>query len=327
MNAHYTRIKATWIAIAGILLFGSCVESPHGVAGSGTIEATEVVLSARSQGELLQVLVEEGDIVSKGQLLAMVDPGSIELELNQAELRSEVMQAQLELLLAGAREEDLQLAEASLDQARQSFELVEKTYTRIKSSYEGGGTSTSEFDKARTDLDQARSRVRAAEAQLEKLQGLVRPQELRSARAQVAEAQAAAQRVRARLTDTRIVAPRGGTITTKVREAGEYVTPGIPLFTIADLTRVRLTIYVPELDLPKIVLGQNAAVYVDGRPGQAFTGRITHVAEEAEFTPKNVQTTEARSKLVYAVEIGLDNPDGVFKIGMPAAAQVNPLEP
>ena len=327
MNAHRMQIKVTWIGIAGILLFGSCVESPQDVAGSGTIEATEVVVSARSQGELLQMFVEEGDIVAKGELLAIVDPSSIELELNQAERRVEVMQAQLGLLLAGAREEDLTLAETNLDQARQTFDLVEKSYARTKSSFESGGTATSEFDRSRTELDQARSRVRAAEAQLEKLQGLVRPQELRSARAQVAEAQAAAQRIRARLADARIVAPRGGTITIKIREAGEYVTPGTPLFTVADLSRVRLTIYVPELDLPKIVLGQDAAVYVDGRPDEVFKGRITHLAEEAEFTPKNVQTTKARAKLVYAMEISLDNPEGVFKIGMPAVARVNRPEP
>jgi HlyD family secretion protein len=273
------------------------------------------------------VLAAEGDRVAQGQLLAVIDPTTVELELRQAERRVDVVQSQLELLLAGAREEDLTLAETGLDQARQALDLTEKSFARTKSLYEGGSATTSDFDKARTELDQARSRVRAAQAQLEKLQGLVRPEELGSARSQVAEARAAADRVRARLADTRILAPRSGTVTTRVREAGEYVTPGMPLLTLAEMARVRLTIYVPGPALSKIALGQDAEVTVDGRPGESFPGRVTRVAEEAEFTPKNVQTSEARAKLVYAVQISLDNPDGVFKIGMPADARILRQEP
>ena len=320
------RHVGTVLAVAAVAL-AACNNGPSGVSGSGTIEATEVTVSARSQGQLLRVLVEEGDEVSAGDLLAVVDPTAAELALKQAERRVDVVQAQLDLLLAGARPEDLTQAETNLDQARQSLDLARKSYERINSLYQSGSVTTSELDRARTELEQSQSRVEAARAQLAKLQAFARPQEIRSARAQVGEAQAAVESQRARVADTRIEAPRDGTVTTRIREAGEYVTPGAPLLTIADLARVRLTIYVAEPDLSRIVLGDDAAVSIDGRPGESFTGRVTRIADEAEFTPKNVQTAEARAKLVYAVEISLENPQGVFKIGMPADAVILGREP
>lgn len=130
------------------------------------------------------------------------------------------------------------------------------------------------------------------------------------------------ERLRRRLADTVVKAPRAGTVTTRAREAGEYVAPGTPLFTIADLSTVFLTIYVPEPSLGKIALGQEADVSVDGMPERSFRGQVTKIAEEAEFTPKNVQTQDARAQLVFAVDITIENSEGVFKIGMPADARI-----
>lgn len=310
------------IGVASLLLLGACGEEDLGVRGSGTVEATEITISARTQGELLSVDAEEGEVVEEGELLAQIEREDLELQLQQAEHRLEATQAQLDLLLAGARNEDLRQGEAQLEQAEQAFELSSKSYRRVQHLYEDGSATPSDLDRAETEFEQARSRVASAQAQVEKLRSMARPEEVRASRAKVAEAQAGVERVRRRLADTLVHAPRAGTVTIRAREAGEYVSPGTPLFTVADLRRVYLTIYIPEPSLGRIALKQEAELFVDGLPERTFRGRVTHIAEEAEFTPKNVQTQDARAQLVFAVEIAIDNSEGVFKIGMPADARI-----
>ena len=321
-NGARAILKAGTVALAAALLLLGCDESENGVTGSGTIEAMEITISARSQGVLLSVDVKEGSSVEEGEILARVERDELELQLEQARQRLESAGAQRDLLIAGARREDLRQAEAQLNQVREALELARKSYERAQRLHEAGSTTSSELDRAEAEFEQARSRVTSAEAQLEKLESMARPEEIRVAQARVAEAQAGVERIRRRLADTVVEAPRGGTVTTRAREAGEYVAPGTPLFTIADLSTVFLTIYVPEPTLGDIVLGQEATVFVDGMGERTFSGRVTRIAEEAEFTPKNVQTEDARAQLVFAVEITIDNSDAVFKIGMPADARI-----
>lgn len=311
------------VGLATLLLLAACAEQPAGVYGSGTVEATEVTVAARVQGELISVAVNEGDRVEKGEVLAQIDREELELQLRVAEQRLEASRAQLDLLLAGARSEDLRQAQAQAEQARQALELARKSYERVERLSETGSATPSELDRAQTEFEQARSRVAAAEAQVEKLQSMARPEEVRVARAHAAQAQTGVDQVRRRLAESVVKAPRAGTVTIRAREEGEFVAPGTALFTIADLSTVYLTIYVPQPSLSSIALGQKAEITVDGMPERTFVGEITRIAEEAEFTPKNVQTQDARAQLVFAVEITIDNEEGIFKIGMPADARIS----
>lgn len=322
INGLTATVKPAFVAVVSLFFLVACGAPEGGVRGSGTVEATELTLSARVQGELLSVEVAEGDRVETGDLLGRIEREDLELQLRQAEHRLETARAQLDLLLAGARGEDVRQAQAQLEQAEQALELTRKSYERVQRLYDGGSTTESELDRAETEFEQARSRVASAQAQVEKLQSMARPDEVRASRARVGEAEAGVERVRRRLSDTVVRAPRAGTVTTRARESGEYVAPGTPLFTIADLSTVFLTIYVPEPSLGEIALGQEAEVSVDGMPERTFHGRVTTIAQEAEFTPKNVQTQDARAQLVFAVEITIDNPEGIFKIGMPADARI-----
>lgn len=316
------RAARAVLALAAIVLLVGCTPAENGVTGSGTVEATEIVVTARSQGVLNSVEVEQGSTVREGDVLARVERDDLELQRDQAEQRLESARAQLDLLLAGAQSEDLRQAQARLAQAEHAFELARKSHDRIQRLYAAGSTTSSELDRAVAEFEQARSGVALAQAQLDKLENIPRPEEVRVSRARVAEAHAAVERIRRRLTDTVITAPRSGTVTTRAREAGEYVGPGTAIFTIADLSTVFLTIYVPGPTLGVIAVGQEAEVTVDGMEERAFRGRVSWIAEEAEFTPKNVQTEEARAQLVYAVEITIDNSEEVFKIGMPADARI-----
>ncbi|MFW5843215.1 MAG: HlyD family secretion protein, partial [Spirochaetota bacterium] len=180
-------------------------------------------------------------------------------------------------------------------------------------------------DSAETQFRQAQAGLQAAEAGYRRLLA-ARPEEVRQGQAKVEEARIAVAGLENRLEDTSVESPLGGTVITQFVEAGEYVVPGAPLVRVADLSTVFLTIYVPGPSLSRIRLGQEARIAVDGMPEKEFTGRLRRIADEAEFTPRNAQTADERAQLVYALEIEVSNPDGVFKIGMPADAYLDAQE-
>ena len=170
--------------------------------------------------------------------------------------------------------------------------------------------------------DEAGAAFRAAETDKQRIEQIF--QKKTATQKQMDDAQAAYDLAKARLglaekalADCTVVAPMDGVITTRNREAGEYVNPVSPLVTLSRLDEVWLSVYIPEDRLGQIKLGQPARVKIDGDKA-FYDGKVTFVSPEAEFTPKNVQTPDERSKLVYRVKITLPNPDGIFKPGMPA---------
>jgi len=316
----FTPVTLLAVILLAVILLAGCGSEERGIRGSGTIEATEITIAARTQGELTAVHVVEGQQVKEGAVLAKIDAEDLELQLEQKRQQLKQLEANLALLREGPQREDLQHARANLRQARHAMELARSSYDRMQRLREGGSATPSELDRAESEFEQASARLDSAEAQLKKLENKPRPQEVEAMEAQVAAARAGVRRMENRLEDAAVTAPRRGTVTTAAAEEGEYVAPGTPLFTIADLSEVYLTIYVPEPQLGHISLGQTARINVDGIPDTDFSGTVSRIAEEAEFTPKNVQTQDARAQLVYAVEITIDNRDGIFKIGMPADA-------
>jgi HlyD family secretion protein len=183
----------------------------------------------------------------------------------------------------------------------------------------GSGTDKSR-DDARTRRDVAAAGLQAARERLRKLRAGSRPEEIEAAAARVAAADARIAQLRQQIADAVVASPVDGVVTEKLVEKGELVTPGAGLAVVTELARPWLTVYLPEPDLGRIRLGQEAEVLTDS--GQTRTGRVTFVSPQAEFTPKNVQTPDERAKLVYKVKIGLENPDGLFKPGMPAEARL-----
>jgi HlyD family secretion protein len=183
----------------------------------------------------------------------------------------------------------------------------------------GSGT-TKARDDARARRDAAAAALEAARERLRKLKAGSRPEEIDAARARVAAATARIAQLEQQIADATIVSPIGGVVTEKLAEAGELAARGAALVVITDLAEPWLTVYVPELDLGRLRIGQEAQVRTDD--GQTRRGRVTFIASKAEFTPKNVQTRDERVKLVYKLKIGLENQDGLFKPGMPAEAKL-----
>lgn len=166
----------------------------------------------------------------------------------------------------------------------------------------------------------AQAGVDVARAALETLEAGASPEELALAQAQVEQAQAALARLETQRARTRLTAPQSGLITQKNVSHGELAAPGAPLLTIADLTRVTLTVYVPLTELGRVRLGQAVKVRVDSFPERAFEGTVSNIADQAEFTPSATQTKEERVNLVFAVKINLPNADAALKPGLPADA-------
>ncbi|MBN2054730.1 efflux RND transporter periplasmic adaptor subunit [bacterium] len=263
------------------------------IAGSGVIEATEVLVSARTSGEILTIDVEEGAVVAAGDVIATVDVEKLAVQLDQARAGLE------EAVLAEKS------AASLIDQAEAQVALTRKIFERIQALHAQGSATQQKYDEAETKYTIARHQLAGAGSQHA------------AVRARQQQVNETIKLVELQIADSRITAPRAGTILATLAEAGELTAPGRPLVKLGDLSRVWVKIYVSEGDLSYITLDQTVDVLVDGRPDGRFHGRVTWISDRAEFTPKNVQTSEARAALVYAVKVEMDNPDGIFKIGMP----------
>lgn len=292
------------------------------ISASGTIEAVEVNVASKVSGQLLELAVKEGARVKPGDTLASIDHATLDIQLRQAEAGVDLAEAQLSLLVKGARVEDIRQAEAALEQAEASFKVAEDDAKRMRELAKSGSVTPKTRDDSEARLTVATAQRSAASEALSKVRRLARPEEIRAAEARLAQAQAAADLLKKTIADCAITAPAGGIVTHKAVEAGELVTPGATVVTLVELDSVYVMIYVTEKDLGRVKLGDAAEVKIDAFPDRAFAGKITYISPEAEFTPKNVQTKEDRVKLVFGVKVEIENREGLLKPGLPADAVI-----
>jgi HlyD family secretion protein len=305
---------------------------------SGHVEATETRVAPEVGGRILTLTVKEGDRVQPGQVLMTLDTRDVQLSIQRARAEQAAADAQLRLVLAGARVEDIRQAQAQVDTARAEqaaarteLEAAEQDLARFEALLATNSGSRKQRDDAATRRDLARdrisqtqSRVRTAEEALAKLKAGARQEEIDAARARVAGAAAQIAALEKGLADATVEAPVGGIVTEKLAEVGEVIPPRAPALVVVDLDRAWADVFVPEPAVPQIKLGQPATVFTDAG-GQGLAGTVGYISPKAEFTPRNVQTAEERSKLVYRVRINVDNRDGVLKQGMPVEAEI-PLD-
>ena len=304
-------------AAACLAFLGGCSFRDPPPDGSGSIECTQVDLAPQVSGRLIAGPPEEGERVAAGAVIARLDTSDHELKLGEAEAALAVAEAQLELVLAGAREEDIQRAREQLRETEAMARAAEADLRRILAVFNSGSATQKQKDDAQAQADRTAAAAAAAEQNLARLAKGSRREEILLARAQVDQALARSAIARKALADCVVTSAVPGVITTRVRETGEFVPAGAPVATLSMLDEVWLSVYVPEPALAGVKLGQRARVKVDGRNG-LFEGRVSFISPVAEFTPRNVQTPDERAKLVYRVKIALSNTNGIFKIGMPA---------
>jgi HlyD family secretion protein len=314
----------TFVVILVALAGAACSEKgPKSViTASGTIEAIEVNVAAKVSGQVLEIAVDEGDRVGPGDKLAAIDHATLDIQLRQAEAGVRLAEAQLALLVKGARAEDIQQAEAAVTQAEAGLKVADDDARRMRELIKTGSVTPKQKDDAEARLTVAKAQRDAAAEALNRLHKLARPEEVQAAEARLAQAVAAADLLRKTISDCTILAPAGGIVTHKAVEAGELVSPGATVVTLVELDSVYVMIYVTEIELGRIRLGDDAEVKIDAFAERTFPGKVTYISPEAEFTPKNVQTKEDRVKLVFGVKVEIENKEGLLKPGLPADAVI-----
>jgi len=326
-----------YLAAAATLAACSCAGNgpANTLRVSGHVEATEVHVAAEVGGRILELRAEEGDRLNAGDVIAVLDTRDTELQLQRARAERAAAVAQLRLLEAGSRAEDIRQAEAQVDAAEAEAMAIEADLKsaqldldRFESLLEANAGSRKQRDDAaarvavtRERLRSAQERVRAARETAARLRQGARPEEIEAARARVAAADAQIATLEKALADARIVTSVAGIVTQKLADAGELVMRGAPLLVVTDLDHAWANLFVPEPMIPRVELGQPATVVTDAG-GEGLQGKVTFVSPKAEFTPRNVQTAEERSKLVYRIKVSVDNREGILKPGMPVDAEL-----
>src|SRR5260221_5042579 len=319
-------IKTTAAASIAALLLGGCAPGTDStqILASGHVEATDVGIATRMAGRRDSLLIQEGDVVRAGQVLGAIATTDLKLALEQVRAERDQAAAEYRLRLVGARKEDVAELEAQIESVRSDLESAQKDLERMQGLlHKGSGTSKAR-DDAKTRRDVTAHRLDAMNQALARMRAGSRPEEKEASRARLAAMDARMAQLEQQLKDATIESPLAGVVTEKVAEPGELLQSGSPLCVITDLANAWLTVYVSGPDLGRIRLGQEAQVTTDD--GQTRKGKLTFIASQAEFTPKNVQTRDERVKLVYRVKVSLENQDGLFKPGMPAEARLRAAE-
>jgi HlyD family secretion protein len=271
------------------------------------------------------VLVREGDTVTAGQMLARLERSELEARRSAAAAQVAAAQAVLAELVRGARPEEIAQARAALEAAEARRADARRDAERTRRLLEGGAVSREARDKADAQLAVSEAQYAQVREQLAALESGTRRERIAGARAQLDQATATQAQVDALLANGVAAAPWKGLVTVRHREPGETVAAGAPVATIMDRDDRWVRIYVPEADIARIGEGQDARIAADGYPDRTYAGRVVHISAEAEFTPRNVQTPEERTKLVYAVKVRItDDPENHLKPGLPVDVRLTP---
>ena len=323
------------LAVPALLV--ACAPAPPSdrLRVSGNVEATEVHTAAEVSGRIVDLRVDEGDRIEAGAVIARLDTEDTMLQIARTRADRATAVAQLRLLEAGSRAEDIRQARAQVDATAADAAAVDAEVKaaqldldRFQALLTANAGSVKQRDDAQARVDTAKARQRAAQDRvrsareaLARLEAGTRPEEIQTARARVAAADAQIAVLEKSERDATVISPIAGIVTQKLVDAGEIVARGTPLVVITDLDHAWANLFVPEPMVPRVTIGQAATVLTDaGGPG--LEGKVTFVSPRAEFTPRNVQTAEERSKLVYRIKVTVDNSAGVLKLGMPVDAEL-----
>ena len=294
----------------------------NSITASGTIESVNVTISSKSTGTINKINFKEGDRIKKGDLLVVISHDLLDIQLRQSEAGIDLANAQLRLLKSGARREDIKQSEDLVKQSKINLELATTDKKRAEDLYSQDAGTKKLFDDTKARYELALTQYNSAKENLKKVKSIIRPEEIESAQANLKKAISQADLLKQSIEDCSVYSPVDGIVSKKFIEEGETSLTGGSLLRISNLETVNLVIYVPETELSKVKLGQNAEITIDAFKDKSYTGKIIFISPEAEFTPKNIQTPEERTKLVFAVKIEIPNPEFELKPGLPADAKI-----
>lgn len=323
------------LGVLAALAYGAWLLAPRflgpaetGLVAAGTVEATETQLGFQSAGRIESLGPREGESVQAGAVMGQLDRAEMMARREQAQAQLASAQALLREMQSGFRSEEVAQGRAALDAATQKLADARRDVERAKKLFEGGAVGAESLDKARMALDVTSSQREQASQQLRILQTGTRREKIEVQQALVAQAQAAIKPIDVALSNMVIHAPTDGIVTLRHREPGETVGPGAPVYTLMNPAERWVRIYMPENRIGQVQLGAKAGIATDSFPGKTYPGEVVYIASQAEFTPKTVQTTEERVKLVYAVKVRVSGDAGFeLKPGMPADVRLDSAQP
>ena len=373
-------------AVGGYYIYGRLhPKNTNTLNVSGNLELTQVDISFKVPGKLIELNVDEGYYVKKGQVIARIDKDQVqsqrtrdEASLNNSQFQFDQMetsvqwqrrtlesdvalrtaelrasQARLAALVAGSRPQEIQESRAAVADARAQHDQAQADWVRAQDLFKNDDISKQQYDQYRMRLDSTAAVLRQSDERLALVVEGPRHEDIDAARADVVRAQAAVEsaeanrlelkrreqdvlahhadvsraRAQVAMTDTQIndtvvIAPIDGVVLVKSAEVGEVLAAGTAVVTIGDINHPWLRAYINETDLGRVKYGQPATLTTDSFPGKSYPGRISFIASEAEFTPKQIQTFEERVKLVYRIKIDVDNRSHDLKSNMPIDAVI-----
>ena len=256
---------------------------PDGVVKSnGRIEATQVDVSSKYAGRLAEVTVEEGSSVTQGQVIARISSPEYEAQLRAA--KANVQKAN----------DALAAAEAEITSRQSALEFAKSDFERGQELMKTGFITKQVFEQRKRNYDSAVAAVQSFTSQRDQ------------ALSQIANAEAEVDRVQSIIDDLTLVSPRLGRVQYQLARAGEVVAAGAPIVTILDLTDVYMTIFLPAADAGRVGVGDEARIILDPIPDYVIPATVSFVAADAQFTPKTVETTDERAKLMFRIKLKVD---------------------
>ncbi len=297
----------------------------------GNIDIRNAQLAFIEVERIAKVMVEEGDRVKQGQVLATLDSDRLQAQIRQVDAEIAAQQQVVDKLVAGTRPQEIEQARAEVAAARAQAKNAAQDLVRIKKTASTGATARQALDDAiaRFDVEQAKLLVKEKALNLA-LEG-PRKEDIAAARARLDALNASLALLEVRVGDLTLKAPSAGIVESRLLEPGEMAGPASPVFLLALTDPKWVRAYVPEPDLGLIQLGMRAVIQSDSFPNRDFAGWVGFISPEAEFTPKSVETPELRTKLVYEARIFVHDPNNLLRLGMPVTVKIDqsavPVDP
>ncbi|MCL2327792.1 MAG: HlyD family efflux transporter periplasmic adaptor subunit [Bacteroidetes bacterium] len=302
------KVKWTLLLIISCSLLICCDSSKNNFDASGVFEAEETIISAEATGVIRQFDLEEGQVLTVGQLIGYID--STQLYLKKKQLES-----QIRALLGKKPNIGVQLS------ALQSqLKTAETERIRFEKLVAGGAAPSKQLDDINAQIEVLQRQIAAQKSTLDiSSEGI--DKDIEPLKIQV-------EQLEDQLAKCRLVSPQNGTVLAKIAKVNELTAAGKPLYKIADLQNITLRAFVTSAQLTQLKIGQKVKVFADfgEKETREYEGVISWISDKSEFTPKTIQTQDERANLVYAVKITVKN-DGYLKIGMYGQVQLQPKHP
>lgn len=309
---------------------------PSKLVLSNSVEAKDVKISSKVIGRISNVFIKEGDVVNKGQKLLELEGDEIVAQLEQVKASLQKAQYDLVDLSKGARSQEIQEAisetlksGALLEQAKSKFENALADYKRMEKLYAEGAISKQKLDQYKTQKDVTEKEVDSYKHQnikAKESEDLIkegpRKDQVKALIAQVNYYKAKLKELEKYVSELTVVSPLNGEVSSFDLKVGEVVKANQPLATITDLSDVFVRVYVPGNKLANVKIKQRVKIKADSFPKNLFDGYISYIGAQAEFTPRNVQTPEERTKLVYPVKVQIQNKENKLRDGMYVTVQL-----